>query len=106
MTNPNTATQAQSSTSTGEATQTSSVTTGTAPKKEKLTRKIQDVLAALPAGATMTVTQVQSAVGATGDAKKENVVQSTLSQLVKKKRVEKVNLNKRQPGYRLPQTVK
>lgn len=94
----NSATQAAPAT-VGESTQATTATASGA-KKEKLTARITAVLSACAPGATLNVSEIQTQLGATDD-KSRNVVQSTLSQLVKKGRVEKVTTGRRQPGYRV-----
>lgn len=69
-------------------------------KKQKMTDAVVATLRALPEGQLMTIEEVENAVKAKMPGLKGGSFQSTLSQLVKANRVEKVKTGKRMPGYK------
>lgn len=95
-------TGSQAQTTTPVSTEVAQPTPATVVAKgEKKTEKILAILRALQPGETKTISEIQEALGCqTKDAK--NVVQSTLSQMKQKGKVEKVRTLNRMPGYCLP----
>lgn len=100
-----TATQTVSSTETASEAAVKAATTN-------LRQQIVALLAALPDGQWLTIKDIQSKLGKDltaltekDAAKFRNVVQSTVSQMKRDNKVEKVRTGNRMPGYTLPKTV-
>lgn len=101
------------STATQTAT-TSTTTTETTVKKvsSNLRQRILALLSALPDGQFLTIQQIQEklnpelATKTPEEVKKyKNVVQSTVSQMGRDGKVEKITTQKRMPGYAVKKTV-
>jgi len=97
------------------ATQTATQTTATEPTAKvstNLRQRILTLLAALPEGQYLTIQQIQEKLSPESVTKTpeevkryKNVVQSTVSQMGRDGKVEKVTTQKRMPGYAVKKTV-